>query len=563
MKRLINFCQTHVFGLSQLAILLVALFLRTYQFTQTPVALYADEASLLYDAYSLSLTGRDLHGDFLPLVTLTSYGDNKPSGYYYALIPFVKFFGPQDFVVKLPSLFAGIFLVWAVGKIFRLLKFFSSPAKNRLGALVVMSIAALNPSCIHLSRVGFETNLSTAFLLLGIILLLASLSNQRKINFQLLGGELALLLSFYTYHSARLVAPLVGLYFFILYIWQQRRHLRSQLLNLFCALALTFFCLLPFFFQQQTNNLVTRFTDTTIFSDLNVIVASNTCREQSQNQLLGKLFCHRYLYFGRFLIQNIFNSLNPYRLFFTGDGQLRHSPSLFGFFYPFELIFLLTALVFIIKTWRQNWQTFLFLFFWLFVTIIPTSLTYDNPHLLRSFSSLPVFFILFTLGLISLYHFCRRRWQKVTLTLFLFITYLFFASQFFCYYHSVYRHSSASVWQDGYRQAVAQMATLQEKYPYLPVYFSHDYGRLSMYYFLYHPVSPTVVQAATTETMAQGEFLSFSPDKVSFYALNPATEQLVVLSPAELERFSPDQLQEVQYIYNANDELAFVLAKVN
>lgn len=586
MKRLINFCRLHWFGLAQIGVMLLALVLRLYQFAQTPASLYWEEAALLYDAYSLSETGRDMHGNFLPILAVESFGDNKPSGYFYALIPFIKVFGTQDFVVKLPSLLGGFFIVLGCGFLVKVLltltkkdqqknSFISFKNLERILILTVMFVTAVNPSLIHLSHVGFETNLATAFLLWGVIFLLQAIKKITHFNWRLLVGELLLLCSFYTYHSLRIVAPLLGLYLIIWFFMAQKKFLKKNIFNFFCAIVLLFIFLMPVIFTKQAT-LTSRFTDTSIFNNLDLIVASNQCRVNHQQSFLARFYCHRYLYFAGFFGQNIFRALNPRALFFLGDGQLRHSPGPWGFFYPFELIFLISAIFFLSKNYQKNRLIFNFLIFWFFVSLIPAALTYDNPHLLRNLSGFPMWMIFFALGIFQLYLSFFSLLQKKSSTqtsLFLLWTkcffsaiiasYLFFLAFFLQYYGTTYKTLSVTDWQYGYKEAVTALAALQEKYPQLPFYFTRTYSRPSMYYFLYAHISPIQVQQAKNEQMEQSEFLSWNNQQSFFYKFNPQREQVAVLSPTELSVFPQLALADITRIYNPQNQLVFLIAKVN
>src|SRR3989338_7329776 len=93
-----------------IAILILAAVLRLYKISSFPAGLNADEAALGYNAYSLLLTGKDEHGHSWP-VNLESFGDFKPAGYAYLLIPFIKVFGLTEFAVRLPSAIFGILAV--------------------------------------------------------------------------------------------------------------------------------------------------------------------------------------------------------------------------------------------------------------------------------------------------------------------------------------------------------------------------------------------------------------------------------------------------------------------
>ena len=52
-------------------------------------SLNSDEAAIGYNAYSLLQTGKDEHGQSWPL-HFKSFGDYKPGGYFYLVLPFVS-----------------------------------------------------------------------------------------------------------------------------------------------------------------------------------------------------------------------------------------------------------------------------------------------------------------------------------------------------------------------------------------------------------------------------------------------------------------------------------------
>src|SRR3989304_6317172 len=99
-----------------LIILGIAIVLRLWKLGSIPPSLTSDEASLGYNAYSILKTGRDEYGQFLPII-FKSFGDYKPGLYVYSTVPFVAFFGLNEFSVRLPSAIAGVIAVWLLYKI--------------------------------------------------------------------------------------------------------------------------------------------------------------------------------------------------------------------------------------------------------------------------------------------------------------------------------------------------------------------------------------------------------------------------------------------------------------
>lgn len=96
-----------------LAIVLVAGLLRFWGLGTNPPALTWDEAAWGYNAYSISLTGRDEFGRFLPLDYLESFGDFKPPVYVYLTVIPVKLFGLNEFSTRFASAFLGTLTVLA------------------------------------------------------------------------------------------------------------------------------------------------------------------------------------------------------------------------------------------------------------------------------------------------------------------------------------------------------------------------------------------------------------------------------------------------------------------
>ncbi|MCY7323551.1 MAG: glycosyltransferase family 39 protein, partial [Phormidesmis sp. CAN_BIN36] len=86
--------------------LLIALFLRLYRLSSNPVSLNQDEAVNGYDAYSLMMTMRDHHGNFMPIM-LESFDDWVSPTITYLTIPFVKLLGLSEFSIRLPIALLG------------------------------------------------------------------------------------------------------------------------------------------------------------------------------------------------------------------------------------------------------------------------------------------------------------------------------------------------------------------------------------------------------------------------------------------------------------------------
>ena len=80
-------------------VVVLAFLLRLFLLGKIPLSLYWDEASLGFNAYSISQTLRDEHGTFLPVSNFVAFGDFKAPGYIYLdalvvkILGFVRVFG--------------------------------------------------------------------------------------------------------------------------------------------------------------------------------------------------------------------------------------------------------------------------------------------------------------------------------------------------------------------------------------------------------------------------------------------------------------------------------------
>src|SRR5258708_17169934 len=80
--------------------------LRLYRLAQYPQIFDQDETVLGYDAWSLWLTGRDHHGQVLP-VYFRTFGDYVPPAANYVAAPFVGLLDPDEFSARLPFALIG------------------------------------------------------------------------------------------------------------------------------------------------------------------------------------------------------------------------------------------------------------------------------------------------------------------------------------------------------------------------------------------------------------------------------------------------------------------------
>ncbi|MCX6724740.1 MAG: glycosyltransferase family 39 protein, partial [Candidatus Shapirobacteria bacterium] len=192
-------------------IIILAAVLRLYNLQNYPAGLNADEAAIGYNAYSLTQTGRDEHEIPWP-IHFKSFGDYKPGFYFYLVLPFVKFLGLNIWSVRLPAAFLGILSVLVLMLLVKEI-FEEKHLANRYSLLSGFFLA-ISPWHLHFGRGGWESGAAIFFILLGVWLFLKAVNHR---FYFILFSVLSFVISLYTYHSARLVSPLLFLGLVILF----------------------------------------------------------------------------------------------------------------------------------------------------------------------------------------------------------------------------------------------------------------------------------------------------------------------------------------------------------
>lgn len=455
-------------------VLLLAFNLRFYRLASNPPSLYWEEAALGYDAYSILKTGKDFHGNILPLVAFESFGDYKPSLYFYAAAPSIAIFGLNEFAVRFPSALFGSLTVLLVYLL--CLKI----GNWKLGILASL-LLAISPWHLQFSRAAFEANLGLFLTVLGFF------------------WSPALALSMYAYHANRIFAPLL---FLVL--------AATGRVKIFWLSSLVFLILiLPILWQFSSPAIRQRFNETSAFASLEPILRSNELIAADGGGKLAKIIHHRYWQYSRIFLTNYFNHFNFKYLFLTGDSNPRHSVQSVGYLYLIQFPFLIYGLLLSLK--RHN-KLDLILLVWLFLAPIPAALTLASPHGLRSLAMIIPLTIFTAIGL--------TRFKKI----FLFILLLELGHYLYVYYQ-VYPVQWASAWQAGYKPMIQSVVSRQAQYD--QVYITRALGRPSIYYWFYTQTDPSLVQALNSFVPKdQGEYLEFG--KIKFQSDNYLPHSLIV-----------------------------------
>jgi len=193
--------------------------LRVVGLDRVPPGLSADEACNGYDAYSILLTGRDHHGNFLPLV-FQGFNDNRMPLFDYSLVPLIGAFGLSPGIVRLGA------ALWGAADLVAIV-ILAALMLGLPGAIVTAILVAVSPWHLPLSRYGTEVILASTTVSLAIACFFLWLKRHED-RWLLLSGVL-FGLTLYSYSITKIFMPLMLGLLMLLY-WRELRQARSKAL---------------------------------------------------------------------------------------------------------------------------------------------------------------------------------------------------------------------------------------------------------------------------------------------------------------------------------------------
>lgn len=336
---------------------------------------------MVYDSYSVMLTGMDQTGEFLPLTF--KMGAGRPAGYVYGSIPFVYLFGPSVWGVRGLSFVSGlgiIILMYFLGK-----KLF-----NEKTGLFASFLASISLWDIYLSRAGFEAHFALFLTLFGVVLFLY----HKYIPMALFWG-----VAIFTYPTFKLTIPLL---FLILIFFEGFRKVFSQKLFLVSLFILALFAGVS---VRQTLNSSSeeRFLRLNIFSDnsLQESIIQKINEQRNISSLpnnIKPLIYNRPLAYTRILFENYVENLSPSFLYLRGDRNPRHNPGEMGMLYLVELPLIFIGLYFLAK---ENKRNLILIIAWILIVPLATMFM-GQTHALRNNLMLPAFILISTYAFINI-----------------------------------------------------------------------------------------------------------------------------------------------------------------
>ena len=500
-------------------IILLGLFLRLWQLPNLPPSLNWDEVSLGYNAYSILETGRDEWGIKLPLI-FRAYGDYKLPVYIYASIPFIALFGLNLWTVKIISVLAGTALIYiaylTVKKI----------TKNQFLSLIAAALIAFSPWSIFLSRIALEANL---------FLFLFATCFYFLISKKLLLSNLFFSLCLFTYNSSRVLLPFYLLA--LIYILSKEK-IKIKFLD-FLPLIIS---LLILIFQFSNQSATARYQWVSLL-DQGAINRINELRSTYPRFLVNKA-----TYFTYQASKNYLAHFNPFYLFKTGASHYQFNIPNFPLLFPFLFIFLVLAFYYL--STHLNTINYLLIFFFL-VSPIPSAITRDAPHILRSLTFVYFATIIIALG------FSRFKEQALLILTLLFLG----ATSFFWPKYRQYSLTYSQSWQYGYSQIVDYLKSNYQHFDHFII--SKKYGEAHEFILFYWPWDPQHYQQDPHKKwnfhsdwywLDAFDKFTFIDDRNIKKLATPTGKTLLITSPGN---YNQHNFQKINTIYFLDHSPAF------
>ena len=453
-------------------IIVLSFFLRTYKISDNPPSLNWDEVSHGYNAYSILKTGKDEWGIKFPLI-FRAYGDYKLPLYIYLTAVSELLFGLNSFSIRLVSALSGVGLVILGYLITKKL------TKNSAFSLIAAFLTSVSPWGLFLSRVAVEANLGAFLFALGLYLLIWWLTDHRQ-------RELALAalfwgLSLHAYNSARVLVP-VFMVLTTMFVIKEKKG--KQLLMFFLILLIFWLPIVGQFFNRSGT---VRFEWVSLIDQGKISQIIQKRETSTLPKTITRAVYNRPTFFVFYALRNYFVNLSPKYLFFRGGSHYQFSLPNHELLYLVAAPFLLLGLIKILIKGNKEERL---IGLWFFASFIPSAITKDAPHVLRSILVLPSPMILTALGLQLTVNFLKGRSKFGGKLLIFVLTLAVFVSfgRWWNDYSNIYPKAYSWSWQYGYKEVVSYIKSVYEKYD--KIFFTKRYGEPHEFILFYFPWDP-------------------------------------------------------------------------
>lgn len=531
-----------------LLIICLAILLRFYQLGQVPHGITWDEAAIGYNGFAIWHTRRDEWLERLP-ISFKSFGDYKAPLAIYINSLFTFLFGMNPWAVRLPFAISSIICIIIFYYLtIEILNFFQRKNHhfNEIKQFAFFStlFLTLSPWHFHFSRIAFESGMAMMFFLTALCCFFKFLNlNQtsHKLKYLNLKQFISLFMAvtlfsaaIYTYHSAKIIVPILLFYFLIKYWHYFYRNKKISLIIILWGL----FILRPIMIDSFFGQGLTR-GGTLIFSQhLNLAVLILT------------------------VFKNLLIHLSPHFLIFGQADNLRHGADAWSVLLPSTYILFLWAIFKFLfnlikkKTVNHYSEFQKFVMIWLLISLLPAGLSKTVPHANRALFALPaIIYLAISIGIPywQMFYSQFKKKTKSKLKIYLvpsfIILHLIFFTLFLNYYFHQYAQKSGAEFQDGYLAAFQYVYDYEKgqnnKKKVDKIIFTSDYGQPYIYALFVRKTNPIWYQGGS---LIKYEF-------VNDININDLSRKNTVIVASQIDDLPIDKAEKI--IYGSNGDIRF------
>ena len=317
------FIKTNKIVLLLYFIFVVGFLVRVVGIVNHPNGLNTDEASIGYEAFSVSTYGIDRNGNSWP-VFLESWGSGQNALYMYIIMPFVKAMGLSVISVRLPMAIMGCISLFLM---FKLLK----KCKDEKFAIIGLAFLAIAPWHIMKSRYGLESNVFPEFAFYAVYFIISALEDNK--TYKMYIGSIFLGLCSYAYGTSYFFLPIFVVILLIVLLKRKEINLKTAIISFIIVAILSLPIVLMIFINSFD------------FNEIKIGLVTIPKIEENRYETLTILSSDNII---SELQRNLIDSLKT--LILQDDGYNMNALPLFGIVYTISPLFIIIGIFFGFKS---------------------------------------------------------------------------------------------------------------------------------------------------------------------------------------------------------------------
>lgn len=476
-------------------ILVIGLLTRFIFLDKFPVALNWDEISHGYNAYSLINTGKDQWSTSWPIFNFRAYGDYPTTLNMYLSMPFIYFFGLNEWTVRMVSALCGFGLI--------IVAYFLGQEifKNKNKSLLLMFLVTISPWTFFPSRGVFQSTVAQFFFSLGFLFLIKAVKKIKFLPF----GIFFFSISTYAYHNTKIVVPILILIYSLIFLKELKQKILKHKKIFIISLLILSILIIPQVINTFNKEAQARSRWVFVINPSSINEIENNRNIYQGNQLVAKLKYNRATLFSTTVFKNYLDFINPKILFFNSTQNFQFNIPKTGILYSVCLPFFYIGLIILIinsvrksspvkgrSSALQNRGVCSFLILWFVIGLAPAVVTTGDFPVIRAMTILPLPQIFIVYGFFKTLSFLKNPKIKTIFTVLFLIILTIQSFSYFKNYFSDYAQNYSSSWQYGYKETVNY---IKENYnSYDQIIFTKKYGEAHEFVLFYWPWNPKSYQ---------------------------------------------------------------------